>query len=155
MRALAHRITHLNTEIADHDRAMTTLLQQIAPQLLDQAGIGRVTAATFVLAWSHSGPVPHRSCVRSTRRRRPHPSDIGSNPEPSPPQSSRRPTPQPHAAAWFALTRLQRDPATRAYMSRRLAEGKTKLEVACCLRRYIARRVWRLLEHQSPPALTS
>ena len=46
-----------------------------------------------------------------------------------------------------AVTRLRQDPATRAYMKRRLAEGKTKREVIRCLKRYIARRVWRLLEH--------
>ena len=39
--------------------------------------------------------------------------------------------------------------------ARRLAEGKTKREVVRCLKRYIARRVWRLLEDTPPPALAS
>jgi hypothetical protein len=50
-----------------------------------------------------------------------------------------------------AVTRLGHDPANRAYMERRLAEGKTKREIIRCLKRYISRRVWRLLEH-APPA---
>ena len=97
MRSLAQRITHLDNEIAEHDRAMTTLLRQIAPQLLGQAGIGHVTAATFVLAWSHHGRCRTEAAFRATRRRRSDPSDIRSKAEPSPPQPTRRPTRQPRA----------------------------------------------------------
>jgi len=55
MRALARRIEHLNDEIDDHDRALKTLLDDTAPQLLTERGIGYITAAAFYLAWSHPG----------------------------------------------------------------------------------------------------
>jgi len=48
--------------------------------------------------------------------------------------------------------RAQRDPRIQVYIARRVAEGKTKREVRRCLKRYLARRLYRLLEH--PPAST-
>jgi hypothetical protein len=45
----------------------------------------------------------------------------------------------------IALSRARTDPETRAYLDRKHAEGKTKLEAIRCLKRHLARRVWRLL----------
>jgi hypothetical protein len=44
------------------------------------------------------------------------------------------------------LSRLQRDERTRAYAERRRAEGKTDREIKRCLKRYIARQLYRQLE---------
>lgn len=51
-----------------------------------------------------------------------------------------------------AITKQRCDPATKAYIARRVAEGKTDREAIRCLKRFLARRVWRLLEH--PPIST-
>lgn len=48
------------------------------------------------------------------------------------------------------LTRLAHHPATRAYIDRRVTEGKTTREAQRCIKRYLARRIWRLLEHPAP-----
>ena len=45
-----------------------------------------------------------------------------------------------------AIHRLRHDPATRAYVERRRAEGKTDREIRRCLKRYIARQLYRTLE---------
>lgn len=45
----------------------------------------------------------------------------------------------------IAITRGRIDPETRAYLARKRAEGKTRREAIRCLKRHIARRVWRLL----------
>jgi hypothetical protein len=50
----------------------------------------------------------------------------------------------------IVLTRLQHDPATRAYAARRLAEGKTPREIKRCLKRYVARSLFRRLEATGP-----
>jgi transposase len=47
------------------------------------------------------------------------------------------------------LTRLRYDPATRAYAQRRRAQGKTNREIKRCLVRYVARQLFRLLEHRA------
>jgi integrase len=43
------------------------------------------------------------------------------------------------------LVRLRWDEATRRYMARRTAEGKTKPEIIRCLKRYVARQLFPLL----------
>jgi hypothetical protein len=43
------------------------------------------------------------------------------------------------------MTRLAHDPRTKAYAARRTAEGKTKKEIIRCLKRYIAREVYKAL----------
>ena len=50
-----------------------------------------------------------------------------------------------HALWRIVFTRLGSDPATRAYAERRTAEGKSKAEIIRCLKRYVAREVYRQL----------
>ena len=45
----------------------------------------------------------------------------------------------------IAVCRLRYCPRTRAYAQRRTAEGKTKLEIMRCLKRYIARELYNAL----------
>jgi transposase len=47
----------------------------------------------------------------------------------------------------IALTRIRSCPRTRAYITRRTAEGKTPREIRRCLKRYIARELYRQLTH--------
>ena len=48
------------------------------------------------------------------------------------------------------VTRKRTHPATIAYIERRLQEGKTRREANRCLKRYLARSLYRLLEHGPP-----
>ena len=47
----------------------------------------------------------------------------------------------------IALSRIRYDQTTRRYVERRTSEGKTSREIKRCLKRYIARDIYRLLEH--------
>jgi transposase len=151
MRALARRIELLDNEVQDHDRALKELLDQAAPQLIAERGIGYVTAAQFYVAWSHPGrchseaafarlggtsPVPATSGQNQTRHRLNRGGDRQLN----------------RALYLVAVTKQRCDPATRGYITRRVAEGKTEREALRCIKRFLARRVWRLLEH--PPITT-
>jgi transposase len=49
-------------------------------------------------------------------------------------------------------SRIQYQPATRDYVARRTAEGKTGREIKRCLARYVARDLYRLLESGAPAA---
>jgi hypothetical protein len=40
---------------------------------------------------------------------------------------------------------MRRDPRTQAYVARRTEEGKSKREIMRCLKRYIAREIYRVL----------
>ena len=48
------------------------------------------------------------------------------------------------------LHRRQHDPATKAYIERRIAEGKSRRDATRLLKRYLARHLYRLLEQQEP-----
>ena len=49
----------------------------------------------------------------------------------------------------IAVCRVRRDERTRAYVARRTAEGKSKKEIIRCLKRYIAREIYRILSSLS------
>jgi transposase len=50
------------------------------------------------------------------------------------------------------VTRKRSHPATIAYIERRIQEGKTRREATRCLKRYLARSLYRLLERGAPLA---
>jgi transposase len=50
------------------------------------------------------------------------------------------------------VTRKRTHPATIAYIERRIQEGKTRREANRCLKRYLARSLYRLFEHGPPIA---
>ena len=53
------------------------------------------------------------------------------------------------------MTRLAHDPRTKAYAARRTAEGKTKKEIIRCLKRYIAREIYKALCRPQQPGKPS
>ena len=50
-----------------------------------------------------------------------------------------------HALWRIVITRMSSHPATRAYVERRTREGLTEKEIIRCLKRYVAREVYRHL----------
>jgi transposase len=59
----------------------------------------------------------------------------------------------------ICVVRMGSDERTREYVARRTAEGKSKWEIMRCLKRYIAREVYRILlsssTMKSPPVTTA
>ena len=51
----------------------------------------------------------------------------------------------------IAATRMRSCPTTRAYVARRTAEGKNPREIRRCLKRYIARQLYRTLATAMTP----
>ena len=52
----------------------------------------------------------------------------------------------------IATTRMPSCPTTQAYVARRTAPGKTPKEIRRCLKRYIARQLYRTLTTAMTPA---
>ena len=144
LRILGRRALALDEEKARIDALLSALVTQTAPQLLAVFGVGIDTAATLLVtagdnpgrprseaAWAHlcgTAPIP-ASSGKVTRYRLNRGGDRQAN-----------------RALWgIVITRLGNDPRTRAYMTRRLAEGRSKPEVIRVLKRYVAREVYHRL----------
>jgi transposase len=54
----------------------------------------------------------------------------------------------------IVVCRERHHEATKQYVARRIAEGKTVREIRRCLKRAIARHLYRLLERTSRPPVT-
>jgi transposase len=144
LRALARRIQVLNAEIADHTRAITTLVRAWRPDLLSRTGVGPIVAAIVLCAWSHPGRCGSDAAFAMLGGAAPIPASSGQTVRVRLNRSGDRQLNQ--ALHVVVLTRLRYDPATRAYAQRRRAEGKTNREIRRCLVRYVARQLYRLLE---------
>src|SRR5690606_15978975 len=57
IRATARPILWLEAEAEDHASAIELLVKEIAPTLLQEVGVGPLTAAELIIAWSHTGRV--------------------------------------------------------------------------------------------------
>jgi transposase len=49
----------------------------------------------------------------------------------------------------IAISRMTHDQETRDYVAKRRSEGLTTKEIRRCIKRYLARRIYRILENQS------
>jgi transposase len=146
LRTLARRIQALEREIAEHTRAITTLVRAWRPDLLTRCGVGPIVAATVLCAWSHAGRCHTDAAFAMLGGAAPIPASSGQTVRVRLNRSGDRQLNQ--ALHVVVLTRLRYDRATRAYAQRRRAEGKTNREIKRCLVRYVARQLYRLLETQ-------
>lgn len=148
LRALAERIGILTTEITGHDRDLETLCETACPQLLERRGIGPYTAAIAYLAWSHHGRFPNHHTFARLAGVAPIPVHSGTNQTLH--RLNRHGDRQLNSALYIiAINRLRTDPTTRAYTQTKIAQGKTKKAAIRCLKWYISREIFKLLEH--PP----
>ena len=145
LRALARRVRLLDREIAEHTGAITTLIRAWRPDLLGQHGVGPIVAATVLCAWSHAGRCRSDAAFAMLGGAAPVPASSGQTVRHRLNRSGDRQLNQ--ALHLIVLTRLAHDPATRAYAARRRAQGKTNREIKRCLVRYVARQLYRQLEH--------
>jgi transposase len=144
LRTLARRIQLLDREVAEHTRALTTLVRAWRPDLLRQHGVGPIVAANVLCAWSHAGRCRSDAAFAMLGGAAPIPASSGQTVRHRLNRSGDRHLNQ--ALHLIVLTRLAHDPATRAYATRRRVQGKTNREIKRCLVRYVARQLYRLLE---------
>lgn len=150
LRRLAGRIRDLETEAREHETALRRLVASWRPDLLEQRGVGPVIAATILCAWSHPGRVRNERAFAKLAGVAPIPASSGKTTRH---RLSRFGDRQLNRALHtVVICRLHHDPATRAYVQRRRAEGKSDREIKRCLKRYIARQLYRQLEAGPHPA---
>lgn len=144
IRSTARRILLLEAEAEDHASAIELLVQQLAPQLLIEPGVGALTAAELLIAWSHPGRVRSEAAFAQMAGVAPIPASSGQVTRHRLNRCGDR-----HlncALHQIVLARSIHHAETKAYIARRTEEGKSPKEIKRCLKRFLARRLFRLLE---------
>jgi transposase len=148
LRHTARRIRALEAEANDLESEIEQLVKHTVPDLLEEIGVGPISAAQVYCSWSHRGRLRNDGAFAMLGGSAPIPASSGQTIRYRLNRAGDR---QLNCALHtIVLTRLKHDPATRAYAARRLAEGKTPREIKRCLKRYLARRLFRLLEATGP-----
>jgi transposase len=144
LRVLARRYQTLTTEITAVEERLHPLVRQACPVLLDIHGVGYETAAQLVITIGDNpdrihteaafaalcgvAPIP-ASSGRTDRHRLSRGGDRQAN----------------RALYLIVCSRLASDPTTRAYRDRRRSEGLSNPEIIRCLKRYLARQIYKAL----------
>ena len=144
LRATARRIQSLNDEIKELDAELEPLVRALASTLLREQGIGPVNAAEMVCAWSHPGRVRSEAAFAKLAGVAPIPASSGQTVRHRLNRCGDRKLNR--AIHGAVLVRWVHHQETRRYVERRRAEGKTDREIRGCLKRFLARRVFKLLE---------
>jgi len=142
------RLRELTLAVRQLQREITVLVTRIAPQLLDQPGFGPLVAAKLVgeIAGAQRFATPAK--LARAAGVAPIPASSGNTHRQRLDQGGNR---QINAALHRVIvTRARCHQPTRDYIARRQAEGKTTREAIRCLKRYLTRHVWRLLQPPIP-----
>ena len=148
LKSLARRILDINDEIAELDRFIVPLVEELAPSLLELEGVGTENAGAVMVAVGDNpdrlrseasfammcGVCPIPASSGKTQR---HRLNRGGNRQAN------------SALHMVVVCRMRTDERTRAYVARRTLEGLSKREIMRCLKRYVAREIYRVGD--SPP----
>ncbi len=149
---LAGVVHLLDGHLAANRTQLNASVSSWMPELLAELGVGPVAAAQLLVSWSHPGrcrsaaafamlagtaPLP-ASSGRVTRHRLNRGGDRQLN----------------RVLHIIAIHRIRHDPRSRDYAGRRRAAGSTDRETRRCLKNYLARHLWRVMEHHQLPAVT-
>jgi hypothetical protein len=141
---LARRIRELQQALtANHARLTELIAASPAAPLLEETGVGAYTAAVIISAWSHPGRVRNEAAFAALAGVNPIPASSGNTARHRLNRGGDRRLNK--ALHYIAITRMSRHPGTRAYLDRRIAEGRSRREVRRCIKRYLARHLYRTL----------
>jgi hypothetical protein len=150
LRSVARRVLQLTAEERELAGEIERITRELAPQLLEQPGVGPLAAAQLVLSWSHPGRISSEAAFARLAGAAPIPACSGQTIRYRLDRSGDRRLNR--ALHMILVTRRRTHPATIAYINRRVQEGKSRREATRCLKRYLARSLYRLLENPPMPA---
>ena len=121
-----------------------SLVTRLCPTLLDQPGVGPVTAAIALITWSHKGRLRNEAAYAALAGVNPTPASSGRTTRHRLNRGGDRTLNA--ALHTIALTRRRCHQPTADYITRRTAEGKTSQEITRSLKRYITRQLFRIMQ---------
>ena len=151
MASVARRHQQLTAEITRLDAMLDDLVRHDAPEgFLAKRGVAtHVAAALLVTTGDNPGRVRKEASFAALCGASPVDASSGKQLRHRLNRGGDR---QANSALWtIAMTRLAHDPRTKAYAARRTTEGKTRKEIIRCLKRYIAREIYKTLCRPKQP----
>jgi transposase len=148
-RRLALAVRELHTALRANKTALADLVEHLVPGLLTSRGIGPVSAAQAIVSFSHHGRCRHEGAFARLAGTAPLPASSGRTVRHRLNRGGDRALNR--ALHDIAKTRMIHCPRTRNYVDRRRAQGLSDREIRRCLKRYIARQLYRTLT--AAPAL--
>jgi transposase len=147
LRSLARRWQQLDEEIKTHDQLLDPLTQQAAPALRAAFGIGvDVAAEMLILAGDNRDRIRSEAAFAKLCGVCPIPASSGNTQRHRVNYAGHR---QANSALYRSvIVRMRFHPPTIDYVTRRTTEGKTKREIIRCLKRYLAREIYKTLTAQ-------
>jgi transposase len=144
LRSVARRHEVLSEEIAELDTQLDRLVAEVAPGLISLPAIGTHHAATLlVMAGDNPQRLKSEASFASLCGVSPVEASSGKVVRHRLNRGGNRYANR--ALHLICVVRMGSDKRTREYVARRTAEGKSKWEIMRCLKRYIAREVYRIL----------
>lgn len=141
---LAVRFLELRAELAANEKELEQIVAAHAPVLLQLPGLGPFTAAVVLSVWSHPGRIHSEAALARIGGVAPIEVSSGNRQEHRLSRGGDRQLNR--ALHTIARTRMRYDPQTIAYLERRTGQGLSNLRVRRCLKRYIARQLYRTLQ---------
>ncbi len=146
LRSIARRWVNLDAEAKELSGLLGELVNARAPQLIEQFGIGIDTAAEILIV---AGDNPDRIKSEAAFVKLPgiSPVPTGSGMTSGKHRINHGGHRQLNAAIYrTVIVRMRFHEPTIAYVARRTAEGKTKRDIIRCLKRYVIREVYHLVQ---------
>ena len=153
LKSFGRRYLEVTDEIADLDDLINPIVEALAPQLLERVGIGiEVAGQLLVTAGDNPDRMRSEAAFAMLCGVSPLPASSGMTQRHRLNRGGDR---QANRALHLTvISRLRLDPRTKAYVAKKTAEGHSKMEIIRCLKRYLAREVYFLLnpgiEHIAP-----
>jgi transposase len=148
LRSLARRIEAATAEADELEREIRQHVRALVPELLDEPGVGPIVAAQLIVTWSHKDRVGSEAAFARLAGVAPLPASSGQTVRHRLSRGGDRQLNR--ALHTVILHRRQHDAATRTYIARRVAEGKTTREATRVLKRYLARHLYRVMQNATP-----
>jgi transposase len=142
-RELVVEIRRRTRRAAELEREIAGLVKAEAPDLLDLEGCGVLTAAKLIAETAGAGRLASDAKFARLAGVAPIPASSGSRVRHRLDRGGNR---QLNCALHrIAVTQGRCHPPAREFLAKKQAEGKSRIEALRCLKRHLARRVWRLL----------
>ena len=141
MRDLAARSRALATAAQRYERELAEIVRSTDATLLDEPGIGPISAAKLLA--SDPARFKHEAAFARCNGTAPLPASSGKTVRHRLNRGGDRQV--NNAIHTIAIIRAKHQPETRAYLDRRIREGKTKREALRALKRHISRDLFKRL----------